>query len=84
MYPFIGWRSTYHLYINHLPRRMTYFKELTHVIIEASKSKVYTLDQQVGDPEKTSCHSSPLKAVLTEVPPPRVYVCIGGWQSFFF
>lgn len=42
--------------------REIYFKELTHMIVETSKSKIFRASWLVGDPEKSCCCSSSLKA----------------------
>ena len=39
------------------------FKELAHTIIEANEAKTCRVGQQAGDPKKSQCCSSILKAV---------------------
>lgn len=85
MYPFIGWRPSYLLYMNQLPMRMNYLNQLTHMILETGKCKVCMIDQQVGDSGKIWCHSSLLKAVCWPNSLFLVCMCVlGGVSPFFF
>lgn len=42
--------------------RESYFKELTHVIVEDVRSEIYRAGPQTGDPGKTYCCNSSPKA----------------------
>ena len=37
--------------------RLTHFKELTHITVEAGKSKIHEVGREPGDPGKNRCYS---------------------------